>query len=109
MIPTGKSNRDPQGYGGYSPPLLVAGFISSRKGDTERGPMIKMRADDARIRLVSENELVRIVTDRRQELAELQIDDSLPRGSVVLRDVVGASISEVIRVIKLDTDAGTRA
>ena len=78
-------------------------------GDTERGPMIKMRADDARLRLVSENELVRIVTDRRQELAELQIDDSLARGSVVLRDVVGASISEVIRVIKLDTDAGTRA
>jgi len=109
MIPTGKSNRNPNGYGAYSPPLLVAGFISSRKGDAERGPMIKMRADDALIRLVSEHELVRIVTDRRQELAELQIDDTLQRGSVVLRDVVGASISEVIRVIKLDTDAGTRA
>ncbi len=109
MIPTGKSNRNPKGFGGYSPPLLVSGFISTRSGDPERGPMIRMRTDDAQIRLVSEHELVRIVTDRRQELAELQIDDTLPRGSVVLRDVVGASISEVIRVIKLDTDTGARA
>jgi hypothetical protein len=109
MIPTGKSNRNPKGYGAYSPPLLVVGFISTRSGDPERGPMIRMRPDDALIRLVSEHELVRIVTDRRQELAELQIDDTLPRGGVILRDVVGASISEVIRVIKLDTDAGTRA
>ncbi len=109
MIPTGKSNRNPKGFGSYSPPLLVAGFISTRSGDAERGPLIRMRSDDAALRLISDHELVRIVTDRRQELAELRLDDTLRRGEVVLRDVVGASISEVIRVVKLDTDAGTRA
>ena len=71
--------------------------------------MTRMRAEDAALRLVSDGELVRIVTDRRQEIAVLRLDDSVQRGGVVLRDVVGASISEVIRVIKLDTDAGTRA
>jgi hypothetical protein len=71
--------------------------------------MVRMREDDAVLRLLSEDELVRIITDRRQELAELKIDDSLPKGGVVLRDVVGASISEVIRVIKLDTDTPARA
>ena len=33
-----------------------------------------------------------------------QVDDTVPRGGVVLRDVVGASPSEIVRVIKLDTD-----
>ncbi len=109
MIPTGKSNRNPQGFGGFSAPLLVGGFISTRSGDPARGPLIRMRSDDAALRLLTDQELVRIVTDRRQELAELEIDDTLARGQVVLRDVVGASISEVVRVIKLDTDSGTRA
>jgi len=109
MIPSGKSNRNPKGYSGFSAPLLVVGFVSTRRGDTERGPMVRMRKDDAVIRLLSDHELVRIITDRRQELAELQIDDSQPKGGVVLRDVVGASISEVIRVIKLDTDTPPRA
>ncbi len=109
MIPSGKSNRNPKGYSGSSAPLLVVGFISTRRGDAGRGPMVRMREDDAVLRLLSEDALVRIVTDRRQELAELQIDDALPKGGVVLRDVVGASISEVIRVIRLDTDTPTRA
>ncbi len=108
-IPTGKSARNPNGYGGYSPPLLVVGFVATRVADPERGPLVRMRAEDAALRLVSDGELVRIVTDRRQEIAVLRLDDSVQRGGVVLRDVVGASISEVIRVIKLDTDAGTRA
>jgi len=108
MIPKGTSARNPGGFSGFSPPLLVIGFIATRKGDPERGPLIRLRPDDAAIRLISDGELVRIVSDRRQELAECAIDESLPRGGVVLRDVVGASISEVIRVIKLDTDTGTR-
>lgn len=109
MIRKGTSARNPGGFSGFSPPLLVVGFIATRKGDAERGPLVFVRPEDALIRLISEGELVRVVTDRRQELAECRIDDTLPRGGVILRDVVGASISEVIRVIKLDTDAGTRA
>ncbi len=106
MSPTGSSARNPAGFG-FTPPLMVVGFIATRAGDPERGPMLRMRPDDALIRLVSEGELVRIVTDRRQELAVLEIDDSLVRGTVVLRDVLGASLSEIIRVVKLDTDRGS--
>ncbi len=106
MSPTGSSARNPAGFG-FTPPLMVVGYIATRAGDPERGPMLRMRPDDALIRLVSEGELVRIVTDRRQELAVLEIDDTLVRGTVVLRDVLGASLSEIIRVVKLDTDRGS--
>ncbi len=106
MSPTGSSARNPAGFG-FTPPLMVVGFIATHAGDPERGPMLRMRPDDALIRLVSEGELVRIVTDRRQELAVLEIDDTLARGTVVLRDVLGASLSEIIRVVKIDTDRGS--
>lgn len=95
-------------FSGFSPPLQVVGFIATRPGDADRGPLVRMRADDALIRLVTDGELVRVVSERRQEIAVLETDESLPRGGIVLRDVVGASISEIVRVIKLDTDAPPR-
>jgi len=91
-------------FSGFSPPLQVIGFIATRSGDPEPGPMIRMRPEDALIRLVTDGELVRVVSDRRSEIAVLEVDDTLPRGGVVLRDVVGASPSEIVRVLKLDTD-----
>lgn len=106
MATVGGSARRPGGFSGFAPPLQVVGFIATRKGDPERGPMVRMRPDDALIRLVTDGELVRVVSDRRQELAVLETDESLPRGGVVLRDVAGASISDIVRVIKLDTDTG---
>lgn len=109
MSPVGSSARRPGGFSGFSPPLQVVGFISTRKGDADRGPMVRMRPDDALVRLVTDGELVRVVSERRQELAVLETDETLPRGGVVLRDVAGAVISEIIRVIKLDTDGGRRA
>jgi hypothetical protein len=95
-------------FSGFSPVLQVVGFVSSRAGDGERGPAVWLRSDDALVRLVTGHELVRVVSDRRSELAELHIDDTLPRGGCVLRDVVGAAPSELVRVVKLDTDARTR-
>ena len=91
-------------YSGFSPALQVIGFVATRTGDAERGPMIRMRPEDALIRLVSDGELVRVVSDRRSELAVLVVDDTLPRGGVILRDVAGASPSEIVRVLKPDTD-----
>jgi hypothetical protein len=95
-------------FGGFSKALQVVGFIATRKGDAERGPLVRMRADDALVRLVTPGELVRVVSERRSELAVLEVDDSLPRGGVVLRDVVGASPSEIVRVVKVDTDPRPR-
>jgi len=118
MSTTGRGPSGPGGPGGnrklgmfsgFAPPLQVVGYFGTRKGDPERGPLVIMRADDALIRLVSEGELVRIVTDRRSEIAELRIDDTLPRGGVVLRDVAGAAPSEIIRIMRLDTDTKPRA
>jgi len=89
-------------FSGFSPPLQVVGYIATRRGDPERGPLIRMRPDDALVRLVTAGELVRVVSARRSELALLELDESLPRGGVVLRDVAGATLAEVIRVGRVD-------
>jgi hypothetical protein len=44
---------------------------------------------------------------RRHELAPLAIDDRIPRGHVVLRDIAGALPSEVVTIVKPNTDART--
>ena len=106
MTPVGGSARRPGGFSGFSPPLQVVGFIATRAGDPERGPMVRMRPDDALVRLVTDGELVRVVSERRQELAVLETDESLPRGGVVLRDVAGAVVSEIIRVVRVDAEPG---
>lgn len=95
-------------FTGLSPALQVVGFISTRPGDPERGPLVRLRADDALIRLLTAGDLVRVVSDRRSEIAALEIDDSVPRGGCVLRDVLGASLSEIVRVVKVDTSARPR-
>ena len=88
----------------HNPPLQVVGLIATRQGDPQRGTAIFMRPEDAAYRLMEDGELVWVHGPRRHELATLHIDDTLPRGGVVLRDVAGASPSEIIRVTKIDTD-----
>ncbi len=88
----------------YNPPLQVVGLIATKRGDPDRGPMIWIRPDDAEFRMVTEGELVWVHGPRRHELATVQFDASLQRGTAVLRDIVGAAPSEVIKIIKPDTD-----
>lgn len=92
-------------FSGFSPPLQVIGFVATRSGDAERGPLVRIRPDDALIRLLHEGSLVRVVSEHRAELATLTIDESLPRGGVVLRDVVGAAPSEIVRIVPADSDS----
>ena len=91
---------------GYFPPLQVVEFTATRRGDAERGPLVRMNANEARVRLLDDGELVWVKGPRRQELAELRVDDALPRGGVALRDIAGVAVSEIIRVMKPDLDAG---
>jgi len=87
-------------FSGFAPPLQVVGYIATKLRDPVRGALV---------RLVSEGELVRVVSERRSELAVLELDESLPRGGVVLRDVAGAALSEIIRVVRIDTDSRPRS
>jgi hypothetical protein len=89
---------------GYNPPLQIIGFVATRAGDPERGPQVRMRPDEARLRLLTDGELVWVFGPRRHELATLALDDTLPRGGVVVRDVLGVAPSEVVQVVKVDPD-----
>ena len=91
-------------YERYNPPLSVVGFVATRANETERGPLISMRGEDARLRLLQDGELVWLYGPRRHELVTVRVDDSLPRGSVILRDVAGAAPADVVRVVKIDPD-----
>ena len=93
---------------GYSPPLQVMGFIATRKGDPERGPLVRMRSDDAAKRLLTDGEVAWVYGPRRQELATVVLDDTVPRGGVVVRDIAGIAPSEIVRVVKVDLDSAGR-
>jgi anaerobic selenocysteine-containing dehydrogenase len=84
------------------------GFIGTRAGDPERGPLVRMRSDDAAKRLLMDGEVAWVYGPRRQELATVVIDDEVPRGGVIVRDVAGVAPSEIVRVVKVDLDSAGR-
>lgn len=88
----------------FRPMLAVIEYTSTRKGEAERGPMVRMCGSEARFRLIQEGELVWVAGPRRQELAVLQIDESIPIRHVALRDIAGVTITEEVTVSKPDTD-----
>ena len=88
----------------YNPPLQVVGFVATRSGDEERGPQVRLNAEEARFRLILDGELVWIYGPRRHELAPAVIDDSVPRGGVVVRDIASLAPSEIVYIIKPDLD-----
>ena len=88
----------------FNPPLQVIGFLGTRRGDDDRGPLVRLRADEARLRMLTDGELVWVEGPRRKELALVAIDDAVPRGGVIVRDIPGLAVSEVIRLAKPDFD-----
>jgi anaerobic selenocysteine-containing dehydrogenase len=70
--------------------------------------MVFMHPDDARERLLMDGELAWVYGPRRHELAVVRVDEEMRLGDVMLRDVVGASPSEIVRVIKPDLDSRGR-
>lgn len=88
-----------------SRPLRVDRYVATRRDDPERGPQVRMNANEARARMVGDGELVLVEGPRGQQFATLVVDDELPRGSVVVRDVAGVTLSEIVHVTKPDLDA----
>ncbi len=88
----------------YNPPLQVVGFISSKPGDASRGPEIRLNAYEAHVRDVHDEELVWVYGPRRHELAAVRVDESIPRGGIIAQDIVGLAPSEIVRLVKINTD-----
>ncbi len=84
--------------------MRVSELIATRPKDPERGPAVYMHPDDARSRLLNDGELAWVYGPRRHELATVILDERLTRGDVALRDILGASPSEFVRVVKPDLD-----
>lgn len=93
---------------GYAPPLQVSRFIATRTGDAERGPKVWMRESEAKLRLLQDGEMVWVFGPRRHDLAELGIDDTIPRGYVIARDIAGIAAAEIVRIVKPDHDSKPR-
>jgi len=87
-----------------TPPLQVVAFAATRRGDPERGPLVRLRADDAARRLLNEGDLVWVQGPRRQEMATVALDDSLPKGGIAVRDIAGIAVSEVVRLVSPERD-----
>lgn len=81
-----------------NPPLQVVGFVGTRRGDADRGPQARIRREEAAARLLDDGALVWVQGPRRTELATLLVDDAVPRGGVVLRDIAGVTVSEIVRL-----------
>jgi anaerobic selenocysteine-containing dehydrogenase len=92
----------------YNPPLQVVGFLGTRRGDPERGPQVRLRSEEAALRMLSDGEMAWVEGPRRQELAPVVVDDAVPRGGVVVRDIGGLAVSEIITLRKPDLDTPPR-
>ena len=88
----------------YNPPLQVVGFIATRASDAERGPEVRLNAYEAHVRMLHESELVWVYGPRRHDLAAVHVDDTVPRGGLVARDIAGLAVSEVVRLVRASGD-----
>ena len=88
----------------FNPPLQVVGYIATRREDPERGPLIRLRPDEAKQRCIHAGELVWVYGPRRHDLAAVELDDGLPRGGVVVRDLAGLAPTEIVRLVKVSDD-----
>lgn len=90
---------------GFQPPLRVAGYIATRRGDAERGPMIRLSALEAKLRLLEDGELAWVHGPRRNELAVVVVDEAVPAGGVIARDIAGITVIDSVRITKPDLDS----
>ena len=92
----------------FRPKLRVLEYFSTKRGDAARGPMVRLSPTDARIRLLVAGELAWVQGPRRNELAVVEIDEKIPDGSLVARDIAGITVSERVVVTKPDLDSSPK-
>ena len=92
----------------YNPPLQVVGFFGTRRGDPDRGPQVRLRGDEAALRMLTDGEMAWLQGPRRQELVTVIVDDAVPKGGAVVRDVAGVTVSEIVTLRKPDLDTALR-
>jgi anaerobic selenocysteine-containing dehydrogenase len=102
------SQTGPMVKSSFRPEFRVLEYFATRRGDAERGPMIRISPTDARIRLLVEGELAWVQGPRRNELAIVEIDENIPDGSLVARDIAGITVSEKVVVTKPDLDSSPK-
>jgi hypothetical protein len=88
----------------YNPPLQVLQFIATKNGDAERGPLVKLCSFDAKLRMVSEGELVWVYGPKRHDLVPLVIDETVPKGGLIVRDIAGIVLTDIVRLVRTNTD-----
>ena len=94
--------------GSYNPRLRVSRLIATKAKDPERGTKVWMNREEADVRLLTDGELVWVYGPRRHELAVFALDDEVKRGECILRDIAGASPSEIVTIVKVSTDPPRR-
>ncbi len=88
----------------YNPPLQVVGYVGTRSGDEERGPLVRLSRAEATMRMLVDGEVVWVYGPRRHDLATITIDDAVPKGGVIVRDIAGIAVSEIVRLVKPELD-----
>jgi hypothetical protein len=58
--------------------------------------------------MLVDGEMAWVEGPRRQELATIVIDNAVPKGGVVVRDIAGLVVSEIVRLRKPDLDTPPR-
>jgi hypothetical protein len=69
---------------------------------------VRLRGEEAALRMLSDGEMAWIEGPRRQELATIIVDDAVPKGGVVVRDIAGLVVSEIVTLRKPDLDTPPR-
>ncbi len=67
--------------------------------------MIRISPEEAKLRLLQDGELAWVYGPRRNELAVVVIDDTVPAGGVIARDIAGITVIDSVRVTKPDLDS----
>lgn len=88
----------------YNPPLQVVGFIGTRVGDTDRGPEVRMQAWEVHLRGLKDGEVAWVYGPRRHDLVTVRVDDTVARGGVIARDIAGLAVSEIVRIVRVDSE-----